>query len=98
VVEPFAEGKDAAKGKDTADIEQMMKSRGFKQTGCSGDSIDWEKGSVCVTTSKSTDEWWYFMDGWDDGGRAGKGAAQLASVLSRKSAKDALPLPVKVTK
>jgi hypothetical protein len=76
----------------------MMKSRGFKQTGCSGDSIDWEKGSVCVTTSKPTDEWWYFMDGWDDGGRAGKGAAQLASVLSRKSAKDALPLPVKVTK
>ena len=84
-------GKKKAKkrAKDSAQTESILKSAGFKRVGGSGDSDDWERGEIGVTTSKTTDEWWFFPGGWDDGGRAGKGVSQLASRVSAHDFKPA---------
>ena len=82
---------DSARVRDSASTEQVLKSVGFRRVGGSGDSDDWEKGVVGVTTSKSTDEWWFFPGGWDEGGRGGKGATALQTRVGGSRGKDRIP-------
>jgi hypothetical protein len=71
------------RGRDKASTEQVLKSAGWKRVGGTGDSDDWERGQSGVTTFKTSDEWYFFLGGWDEGGRHGNGASQLASVIGR---------------
>ncbi len=72
---------DRRVARDDVSTEQVLKSVGFKHVGRDGDNDNWERGLICVSTSRSTDEWWFYPGGWDEGGRAGKGASQLKSRL-----------------
>jgi hypothetical protein len=74
---------DRAAARDDASLDQVVKAAGFKRVGSSGDGDDWERDrdGACVSISKTNDEWWAFLGGWDEGGRAGKGAAQLKARL-----------------